>query len=76
MSLDELLETAILEKVEQAAEKLVRSREPMDAAQAASYLKVSQASFKRLAPHLPRHPITDRCFVYFADELSEWAKNR
>ena len=63
-SLDTLLEAANLDKVERVAEVLASSREVMDAKQAADYLRISESEFKRMAPGLPRHAVTERRYIY------------
>ena len=68
-SLDALLEAAILEKVERAAEALYSGREVMDAKQAAGFLRISESEFKRMAPALPRHAVTERHYIYLRSEL-------
>jgi hypothetical protein len=75
-SLDTLLEAAILEMVEWAAEALSSGREVMDAKQAASFLRMSESEFKRMAPRLPRHAVTVRCYIYLRSELLAWLTRR
>jgi hypothetical protein len=75
-SLDTLLEAAILEKVERAAEALSSGREVMDARQAADFLRISQSEFKRMAPRLPRHAVTERRYIYLRSELLAWLLGR
>jgi len=75
-SLDTLLEAAILEKVERAAEALSSGREVMDAKQAADFLRISESEFKRMAPGLPRHAVTERRFIYLRSELLAWLTRR
>jgi hypothetical protein len=75
-SLDALLEAAILDKVERAAEVLSSGREVMDAKQAADYLRISESEFKRMAPGLPRHAVTERRFIYLRSELLAWLTGR
>lgn len=53
-----------------------RSREVMSSTEAADFLRVSEAQFKRMAPYLPRHPITERRYVYIRSELLAWLKER
>lgn len=67
-SLGALLEAAILDKVERAAEALSSGREVTDAKQAADFL--------RMAPGLPRHAVTDRRFIYLRAELLDWLLRR
>jgi hypothetical protein len=75
-SLDTLLEGAILEKVEQVAEALSSGREVMDAKQAADFLRISESEFKRMAPGLPRHVVTERRYIYLLSELLTWLLGR
>ncbi|MGH3146341.1 MAG: hypothetical protein ACRDTR_11135 [Rubrobacter sp.] len=75
-SLDTLLEAAILEKVERAAEALASGREVMDAKQAADFLRISESEFKRMAPGLPRHAVTERRYIYLRSELLAWLLGR
>lgn len=75
-SLDKVLEAAILEKVERAAEALASGREVMDAKQAADFLRISESEFKRMAPGLPRHAVTERRYIYLRSELLAWLLGR
>jgi len=75
-SLDSLLEAAILEKVQRAAEALSSGREVMDAKQAADFLRISESEFKRMAPGLPRHAVTERRYIYLRSELLAWLTRR
>ena len=75
-SLDTLLEAAILEKVERAAEALSSGREVMDAKEAADFLRISESEFKRMAPGLPRHAVTERRYIYLRSELLAWLLGR
>ena len=63
-SLNILLEAAILEKVECAAEALASGRENMDAKRAVSFLRISESEFKRMASRLPLHAVTERRYIY------------
>lgn len=75
-SLDALLEAAILEKVERVAEALASGREVMDAKEAADFLRISESEFKRMAPRLPRHAVSDRRYIYLRTELLAWLMGR
>jgi hypothetical protein len=75
-SLDTLLEAAILEKVERVAEVLAGGREVMDAKEAANFLRISESEFKRMAPRLPRHAVTERRYIYLRSELLAWLTGR
>lgn len=75
-SLDTLLEAAILEKVERVAEALASGKEVMDAKEAAEFLRISESEFKRMAPRLPRHTVTERRYIYLRSELLAWLTRR
>ena len=75
-SLDRVLEAAILEKVERAAEALASGKEVMNAREAADFLRISESEFKRMAPGLPRHAVTERRFIYLRSELLAWLLGR
>ncbi|MDP9437808.1 MAG: hypothetical protein M3P49_03540 [Actinomycetota bacterium] len=75
-SLDTLLEAAILEKVERVAKALASGREVMDAKEAADFLRISESEFKRMAPGLPRHAVTERRYIYLRSELLAWLSGR
>ncbi len=75
-SLDTLLEAAILEKVERVAEALASGKEVMDAKEAADFLRISESEFKRMAPGLPRHAVTERRYIYLRSELLAWLLGR
>jgi hypothetical protein len=75
-SLDEVLEEAILARVRELGERLAEEREVMSPQEAADFLHISLASFKRIAPTLPRCPVTERCFVYLREDLMEWLRER
>lgn len=75
-SLDTLLEAAILEKVERVAEALASGKEVMDAKEAAEFLRISESEFKRMAPGLPRHAVTERRYIYLRSELLAWLTRR
>jgi len=63
---------ALLESMELLAESLHTSRELMNAQEAADFLRISYPEFRRLAPYVPRHPVTERRYVYHRKELLEW----
>lgn len=71
-SLDAIFQSALLEKIEEAAVRLAQSREVMDAREAADFLRISYATFKELAPSLPRHRVSENRLVYRRSELLEW----
>ena len=51
---------AILQRIEQFAEPLHKSRELMNAKEAADFLRMPYSELRRLAPYLPRHRLTER----------------
>ncbi len=55
---------ALLERVEQLSESLPTCRELMNAKEAADFLRMSYSEFRRLAPDLPRHRVTELRYVY------------
>ncbi|MDQ3965913.1 MAG: hypothetical protein M3246_05595 [Actinomycetota bacterium] len=67
---------ALLERVEHFTESLHTSRELMSAKEAADFLQMPYSEFRRLAPYLPRHPVTERRYVYHRKELLEWVLDR
>ena len=69
-------EAAILEKVERVAEALSSGKEGIDAKQAADFLSISESEFKRMAPRLPRHAVTERRYIYLRSELLAWLTRR
>ena len=73
ISLDTLLEAAILEQV---AGALASGREVMDAKQAADFLRISESGFKRMASRLPRNAVTERRYIYLRSELLAWLLGR
>ncbi len=75
-SLDTLLEAAILKKVEQVAAALSSGKEVMNAKEAADFLRISESEFKRMAPGLPRHAVTERRYIYLRSELLTWLLGR
>lgn len=48
----------------------------MDAEGARVHLKRSRKQFERIAPHLPRHYVSERGILYNIRELDEWLMNR
>jgi hypothetical protein len=67
---------ALLDSIELLAESLRTSRELMNANEAADFLRMPYSEFRRLAPYLPRHPVTERRYVYHRKELLEWMLTR
>ena len=67
---------ALLERVEQLTESLHTSRELMNAKEAAEFLRMPYSEFRRLAPYLPRHTVTERRYVYHRKELLDWVLTR
>jgi len=66
----------LLERIEQLTESLHTSRELLNAKEAADFLRMPYSEFRRLAPYLPRHPVTERRYIYHRKELLEWVLNR
>ena len=67
---------ALLDSMEQLPASLRTSRELMNAKEAADFLRMPYSEFRRLAPYLPRHPVTERRYVYHRKELLEWVLTR
>jgi hypothetical protein len=57
-------------------EALASGREVMDAKEAADFLRISYSEFKRMAPGLPRHAVTERRYTYLRSELLTWLLGR
>jgi hypothetical protein len=51
---------ALLQRVEQFAEPLHKSRDLTNAKEAADFLRMPYSELRRLAPYLPRHRLTER----------------
>ena len=66
----------VLDRLDSLMDYLRTSRELMDAKEAADFLRLPYTEFKRLAPTLPRHAVTDRRYVYSRRELLEWYFSR
>ena len=67
---------ALMEGIEQLTESLHTSRELINAKEAAEFLRMPYSEFRRLAPFLPRHPVTEQRYVYHRKELLEWVLTR
>jgi TFIIF-interacting CTD phosphatase-like protein len=67
---------ALLNSTKLHAESVRTSRELMNAQEAAEFLRIPYSEFRRLAPYLPRHPVTERRYVYHRKELLEWVLTR
>jgi hypothetical protein len=48
----------------------------MDAKEAASFLRISESEFERMAPRLPRQAVTERRYIYLRSELLAWLTGR
>jgi hypothetical protein len=48
----------------------------MDAKEAADFWRVSESEFKRMAPRMPRHAVTERRYIYLPSELLAWLLGR
>jgi excisionase family DNA binding protein len=75
---EKVLAAAVLEKVEDLVEDAARSREVMDAKQAAEFLRLSPSEFRKLAAAgvIPRHPVNGKSYRYLRGELLEWVRRR
>jgi hypothetical protein len=51
---------ALLQRVEQFAEPLHKSRDLMNAKEVVNFLRMPYSEFRRLAPYLPRNGLTER----------------
>jgi hypothetical protein len=74
LSLTEVAE--VLDRLDSLVDYLRTSRELMNAKEAADFLRLPFTEFKRLAPTLPRHAVTERRYVYSRRELLEWYFSR
>jgi len=52
---------AHLQRIEQFAEPLHKSRDLINAKEAADFLRMTYSEVRRLAPYLPQHRLTERC---------------
>lgn len=66
----------IAQRLEETAQAMRMSREVMNAKEAAEFLRMPESEFRRIAPALPRHAVTERRYVYYRGELLEWALSR
>jgi excisionase family DNA binding protein len=75
---EKVLAAAVLETVEDLVEDAARSREVMDAKQAAEFLRLSPSEFRKLAAAgvIPRHPVNGKSYRYLRGELLEWVRRR
>jgi hypothetical protein len=67
---------AILEQATRLAEALEVDREVMNGEEAADFLRISIAEFRRQVESLPRHQISATRYVYLRSELLEWLRSR
>ena len=67
----DLVEAALLDRLEELADYLRNSRELMNAEEAASFIRMPYSEFHNIAPQLPRHAISGRRYVYHRSELLE-----
>ncbi len=63
----------IAERLEELAGTIQQSRELMNAQEAADFLRMPYSEFRKVAPVVPRHAISERRFIYRRSELLEWA---
>ena len=75
---EKVLAAAVLEKLEDLVEDAARSREVMDAKEAAEFLLLSPSEFRKLAAAgvIPRHPVNGKSYRYLRGELLEWVRRR
>ena len=75
---EKVLAAAVLEKLEDLVEDAARSREIMDAKEAAEFLRLSPSEFRKLAAAgvIPRHPVNGKSYRYLRGELLEWVRRR
>ena len=75
---EKVLAAAVLEKLEGLVEDAARSREVMDAKEAAEFLRLSPSEFRKLAAAgvIPRHPVNGKSYRYLRGELLEWVRRR
>jgi hypothetical protein len=68
----------VAESLAQTTKELsaARREEWVDAEGARMHLKRTKKQFERLAPHLPRHYVSERGSLYNVRELDEWLMNR
>lgn len=71
-----MAEAELLARLEQLAKDINNTREVMDPQEAAEFLRLSYAQFRKLAPALPRHRLTANKYVYLRSELLQWIKDR
>lgn len=69
-------ESELLERLQRLVKETEYEREVLDAKQAADFLRMPEAEFRRLAPSLPRHRISERRYVYLKRELLDWLGDR
>jgi hypothetical protein len=55
---------------------VIRREEWLDAEGARLHLKRTKKQFERIAPHLPRHYVSERGILYNVRELDEWLMDR
>ena len=67
-----------MEKLEDLVEDAARSREVVDATEAAEFLRLSPSEFRKLAAAgvIPRHPVNVKSYRYLRGELLEWVRRR
>ena len=52
------------------------TRDVMNAKEAAELLRMPESEFRRIAPDLPRHTVSERRYVYLHSELLDWLRER
>ena len=76
--IEKVLAAAVLEKLEDLVEDAARSREVVDAKEAAEFLRLSPSEFRKFAAAgvIPRHPVNGKSYRYLHGELLEWVRRR
>ena len=64
--------TGLVATLDRLASQMAEQRAWMDSKEAAEFLGLPLDEFRRLAPTLPRHKISERRYRYYAPELTEW----
>ena len=55
---------------------VIKREEWVDAEGARLHLKRTKKQFERIAPHLPRHYVSERGILYSVRELDDWLMSR
>lgn len=76
IQLDEHTAALIAQSVERTLSEIGQAKEVMSPEEAAEFLRMPYSEFRRLAPKLPRHAISERKHVYVRGELLRWLMER